>query len=44
MPDHLVILIAENEEDYVLLIRKAFAEAGHQWSLLSEAIQKISDF
>ena len=28
MPEHAVILIAEDEEDYVLLIRKAFAEAG----------------
>jgi CheY-like chemotaxis protein len=28
MPDHSVILIAEDDEDYVLLIQKAFAEAG----------------
>lgn len=28
MPEHSVILIAEDEEDYVLLIQKAFAEAG----------------
>ena len=28
MPEHSVILIAEDEEDYILLIRKAFAEAG----------------
>jgi len=28
MSDHAVILVAEDEEDYVLLIRKAFAEAN----------------
>jgi CheY-like chemotaxis protein len=28
VPEHAVILIAEDEEDYVLLIRRAFAEAN----------------
>jgi CheY-like chemotaxis protein len=28
MPERAVILIAEDEEDYVLLLRKAFAQAG----------------
>jgi len=28
MPEHAVILLAEDEEDYVLLIRKAFSQAN----------------
>jgi CheY-like chemotaxis protein len=28
MPEHAVVLIAEDEEDYVLLIKRAFAEAN----------------
>lgn len=28
MPEHAVILLAEDEEDYVLLLKKAFSEAG----------------
>jgi len=28
MPEHAVILVAEDEEDYVLLIRRAFEEAN----------------
>lgn len=28
MPEHAVILLAEDEEDYVLLVRKAFNDAG----------------
>jgi CheY-like chemotaxis protein len=33
MPEHAVILLAEDEEDYVLLIRHAFAKANIQYPL-----------